>query len=171
MPTAETAGYGVLGEMVANLRYKPGWSFHLHWGPSSSSSICSQADIPDMTTSGSASLGLSFDFTIGGNAPYEIEKPPYFYYPLILTICVLTDDAQNPGHKVMVEHPQIVPHEEYHPPWHYWLMECIRLVENHEIGEFFEIAGQRPFYPEHGPNAQLYSLRDRGLDWPGIRPR
>ncbi|HEX6968104.1 MAG TPA: hypothetical protein VF174_04720 [Micromonosporaceae bacterium] len=42
-----------------------------------------------------------------------------------------------------------------------WIFERLLLVEQHEAGEFFAIAGRRPFYPHHQDEGSPYDLVDR----------
>lgn len=43
-----------------------------------------------------------------------------------------------------------------------WVLRRLIDVETHEACEFFEIEGQRPYYPEHGPGAtSLYRVMRR----------
>lgn len=43
--------------------------------------------------------------------------------------------------------------------WMQWLFEQISLVERHEAMEFFEIAGEKPYFPSHAPGHAPYFLR------------
>jgi hypothetical protein len=152
----QTAGYAVLAEMVRLLRYKPGWSFRLAQGATSASFVCTQSG-DEEPSYGWGSFSVTDWRADGSHLRLE---------PVFLTICVETDDATAPGKKVTVQHTIGAPWPDHHMPWHAWLKQCIIAVEMHEIGEWIEIGGQRPFYPEHGPNADLYALKDRGLEWP-----
>lgn len=137
--------------MVAALRYKPGWSFRLKYGPTGSAACIE----PESALAGS---------TAGGGM---IWPPPS--WPVMLVITVRTNDSGDWSREVVVCHQIAVPVDllEYsHMPMHRWLLDCIREVEVHEMCEAFAIGDQRPFYPEHGPGANLYGIRDRGLEWP-----
>ncbi len=45
-----------------------------------------------------------------------------------------------------------------------WIFDCLLLVELHEAGEFFTVAGHRPFYPHHQDEGSPYELVDRWED-------
>lgn len=49
-----------------------------------------------------------------------------------------------------------------------WIFDCLLLAERHEAGEFFTLAGHRPFYPHHQDEGSPYDLVDRWEDisWP-----
>jgi hypothetical protein len=62
--------------------------------------------------------------------------------------------------------PVLVTHRLPIPPvswpweeWEDWIRDQVILVERHEICEWIEINGKRPYVPEHGLNAQPYKLR------------
>lgn len=42
-----------------------------------------------------------------------------------------------------------------------WVFARIVDVERHEAGEFFDVAGDRPFFPPHGYPADPYDVRRR----------
>jgi hypothetical protein len=44
--------------------------------------------------------------------------------------------------------------------WRRWIFECCRKVENHELGEWFKIDGERPFAPLHGPGEDPYTVHE-----------
>lgn len=48
--------------------------------------------------------------------------------------------------------------------WRRWLFEQILLVERHEAMEFFQIDGERPYAPHHGPGNDPYIVFDHGTD-------
>jgi len=132
--------YSQLQEMVGNLRYKPGWRFWLRAG----------------VTSGSAGQveGLP-GVTLTSGSGYGTLLPPVF-----LVISAQTEDSGGRG-PITVDHTFSVPPEEYPVQWHCWLLDRILDVERHETCEFFRIGDERPFYPEHGPGADLYAIRER----------
>jgi hypothetical protein len=64
-----------------------------------------------------------------------------------------------------VSHYFIVPAATYDQrSWRRWLFERVRDVESHEACEFFQIAGERPFAPSHGPGNDPYLIRELGTD-------
>jgi hypothetical protein len=44
--------------------------------------------------------------------------------------------------------------------WRRWIFECCQGVENHELGEWFLVGGERPFAPLHGPGHNPYVVRE-----------
>ena len=48
--------------------------------------------------------------------------------------------------------------------WRRWLLEQVLLVERHEACEFFQLAGDRPYAPSHGPGNDPYLIRELGTD-------
>jgi hypothetical protein len=138
-----------LAALVRDLRYKRGWSFRLDYGLTSGTWGCNQAE------------------SIGGPVTRSTGLTVSFLDDLVtLIICVETEDNLKPGKMIHVEHRFTVPYPTLVIPWHRWLLHCIQQVETHEMCEAFAIGDQRPFFPEHGPGANLYAIRDRGLEWP-----
>lgn len=48
--------------------------------------------------------------------------------------------------------------------WQRWLLDQLLLVERHECCEFFQIDGERPYAPHHGPGNDPYIIFDHGTD-------
>lgn len=44
--------------------------------------------------------------------------------------------------------------------WRRWIFECCRKVEDHELGEWFLVGGERPFAPLHAPGCDPYTIRE-----------
>lgn len=44
--------------------------------------------------------------------------------------------------------------------WRRWIFEMCRRVENHELGEWFRVAGEWPFAPLHGPGEDPYTVHE-----------
>ena len=42
--------------------------------------------------------------------------------------------------------------------WMFWIFEQIQLVEQHEAMEFFRVAGDQPYFPEHAPGRNPYRV-------------
>lgn len=81
--------------------------------------------------------------------------------PVSLVIEVETIHSET-GEPFPVAHHMPIPPIPYSAEeWERWVLEQILLVERHEACEFFEVGGQRPFYPEHGEGAQPYKI-ERG---------
>lgn len=130
----------ILADLVEKLVYRPGWKFSLE-------------DIirdPSLTH-GSAAGGLTFvglsgswDFPDPGPASYlgmmdayaaDTPRPVYFYFP----VPAATYDKRS---------------------WRRWLFDRLCDVERHETMEHFQIDGERPYSPSHGPGNDPYVVRD-----------
>jgi hypothetical protein len=48
--------------------------------------------------------------------------------------------------------------------WRRWIFERCRQVEDHELGEWFRVDGDRPFAPLHGPGCDPYMIREVSTD-------
>jgi hypothetical protein len=84
---------------------------------------------------------------------------------LRLVIYVPGHDSREPEHQLAVNHFFPVPTATYNAKsWRRWLFERCRLVENHELGEWFMVGGERPFAPLHGPGADPYMVREVSTD-------
>lgn len=82
---------------------------------------------------------------------------------LTLTITTLTVDSYHPERPMRVHHFFPVPPAAYDwRSWQRWLFEQFRLVELHEAMEFFQIDGERPFAPNHGPGRDPYTVLEVG---------
>ena len=84
-----------------------------------------------------------------------------------LTLCIRisTPDSYNPDQVRSVMHYFIVPAAAYNEQsWRRWLLSQVLLVEQHEACEFFQIDGQRPYAPHHGPGNDPYIIFDHGTD-------
>jgi hypothetical protein len=42
--------------------------------------------------------------------------------------------------------------------WIRWVFDQILLVERHEAMEFYSVAGEKPFFPAHGPGRNPYTV-------------
>jgi hypothetical protein len=77
---------------------------------------------------------------------------------------VITVDGWNaaaPETQIRVAHFFPVPEATYNlKSWRRWLFEQCRRVENHELGEWFQIDGERPFAPLHGPGEDPYTVHE-----------
>jgi hypothetical protein len=80
---------------------------------------------------------------------------------LRLVISVTGPDASNPNQDLTVSHYFPVPTTTYNErTWRRWLFERCRGVENHELGEWFRVDGERPFAPLHGPGEDPYTVHE-----------
>ena len=139
---ADQSSRPALQQVIGQVRYKPGWSFALRSGNTMAAGSCRQ-EYP--FPAGSTSTAMAWVI------PQE---------PLFLVICARVRDSGGGG-EISVEHLFPVPLEGSAPPWHRWLLDRILDVERHEACEFFQLGGERPFYPEHGPGAQPYAVTER----------
>lgn len=84
---------------------------------------------------------------------------------LTLRILITCADTYRPDHQMQVWHYMPVPPAAYDKrSWRRWLLEQIFLVERHEACEFFQIDGERPYAPHHGPGNDPYIVFDHGTD-------
>lgn len=84
---------------------------------------------------------------------------------LTLTVQTTTPDSYHPEQERHVRHYMIVPAASYDErSWRHWLLEQVLLIERHEACEFFEIDGERPFAPHHGPGNDPYIIFEHGTD-------
>lgn len=84
-----------------------------------------------------------------------------------LTLIITTDtiNTYQPDEPIRVNHFFPVPPAAYDVrSWQRWLFEQFRLVESHECAEFFQIDGERPYAPSHGPGNDPYLIREVGTD-------
>ena len=80
---------------------------------------------------------------------------------LRLVIFVPGHDSYNPENRLNVNHFFPVPTATYNAKsWRRWIFERCRGVENHELGEWFQIDGERPFAPMHGPGEDPYTVHE-----------
>lgn len=84
---------------------------------------------------------------------------------LTLIILIHTSDSYDPERTRSVAHYMIVPAASYDErSWRRWLLDQLLLVERHEACEFFQIDGDRPYAPSHGPGNDPYLIREVGTD-------
>lgn len=133
----------ILADLVAKLRYRPGWTFELK-----------DIERDPASTHGAAAggltlIGLTGAWTwntehreyVGAMDAYHPEKPRpvYFYFP----VPAATYDERS---------------------WRRWLFDRILDVERHEAMEHFQLDGDRPYSPSHGPGNDPYFIREVGTD-------
>lgn len=69
------------------------------------------------------------------------------------------------GETYRVNHYFPVPPAAYNEQsWRRWLLDRIIEIETHEACEFFQIAGERPYAPHHGPGNDPYIIFEHGTD-------
>lgn len=97
---------------------------------------------------------------------------------LRLVISVTGPDAADPEREMTVRHFFPVPSASYNAAtWRRWIFDRCRCVENHELGEWFRLDGERPFAPLHGPGEDPYTVHEfrddvdrRTSQWGTVRP-
>lgn len=86
---------------------------------------------------------------------------------LTLDIVTLGYNSYRPewGETYRVHHLMPVPPAAFDErAWRRWLLEQLLLVESHECCEFFQVAGDRPYAPSHGPGNDPYLVRELGTE-------
>lgn len=84
---------------------------------------------------------------------------------LTLVITVTAVNSYAPHDPIVVRHLFPVPPAAYNTAsWCRWLFEQFLLVERHEAMEFFTIAGEKPFAPNHGPGWDPYLVTQLTTD-------
>lgn len=85
---------------------------------------------------------------------------------LTLNIITYGTNAYHPEDKCYgVQHFMPVPPAAFDErAWTRWLLDQFKLVEEHEACEFFQIRGEHPFAPNHGPGRNPYSTLEKGTE-------
>ncbi len=84
---------------------------------------------------------------------------------LTLVITVQTADSYHPERTIRVQHYMTVPPAAFDArSWRRWLFDQVLLVERHEACEFFQLDGDRPYAPSHGPGNDPYLIREVATD-------
>jgi hypothetical protein len=82
---------------------------------------------------------------------------------LTLVITVDTVNSYPPYEPMAVAHYMPVPPASYDGrSWQRWLFDQCLLVDRHEACEFFEVGGEKPYAPSHGPGNDPYLVREVG---------
>jgi hypothetical protein len=80
---------------------------------------------------------------------------------LRLVITATGPNADNADEEIRIGHYFPVPSASYNEKtWRRWIFECCRGVENHELGEWFRVDGEKPFSPLHGPGENPYEVHE-----------
>lgn len=84
---------------------------------------------------------------------------------LTLIITITTPNSYNPKELRRVAHYFPVPPATFNErSWRRWFFDKVVLVETHEAMEFFQIDGQRPYAPNHGPGNDPYMICELNTD-------
>lgn len=122
--------FEILRGLVARSTCKPGWAFRLR------------------TENGALRLVISVE----GPDASTVKPGPDLWVP--------SSEADD-RHILTVSHFFPVPAATYNEPtWRRWIFERCRGVENHELGEWFRVDGERPFAPLHGPGEDPYLVHE-----------
>lgn len=85
--------------------------------------------------------------------------------PLGRYLCVYasTTDSQNRSSTRLTQHMFQMPDDCFadERAATRWVFECLLLCELHEAGEFFEVDGFAPFFPNHQDEGSPYELVER----------
>lgn len=88
---------------------------------------------------GQGSEGLTFIVTSQGYDTYNVNR----------------------GETYKVRHYFIVPAASYNRrSWLRWVLDRLIDIETHEVCEFMQVDGKRPFAPNHGPGFDPYVVRE-----------
>jgi hypothetical protein len=134
----------VLADLVARLRYRPGWTFELK------DIERDHADTHGFSAGGLTFIGITGTWTWdeddgrhyeGAMDAYhpDTARPVYFYFPVPAAIYDETS-------------------------WRRWLFERILDVERHEAMEHFRIGEGRPYSPIHAPGHDPYIVHEMTTD-------
>lgn len=141
-----------LADLVANLRYRPGWQFRLddierdrastHGAAAGGLTFIGLTGTVDGPAAGgeggwsyddSGNL-LSYEGAMDAYRP-EVPRPVYFYFP--------------------------VPAATFNrASWQRWLFDRLMDVERHEAMEHFQVGDERPFSPTHAPGWDPYIVHE-----------
>jgi len=78
---------------------------------------------------------------------------------LTLVIRFTSPDSLDPSRQTEGVHLMpVLPAAYDEESWMRWIFEQIQLVEQHEAMEFFQVDGEHPYFPEHGPGRSPYTL-------------
>jgi hypothetical protein len=84
---------------------------------------------------------------------------------LTLVITAVTVNSYPPYEPLTVRHFMPVPPAAFdRRSWQRWLFDQCVLVDRHEACEFFEVDGDKPYAPSHGPGNDPYLVREIGTD-------
>lgn len=155
-----------LDELVATLKYRPGWTFRL------------TGIVRDTDSNGNPlAEGLTFIVTTTGWNSYHrpVQSPHQFESGAQCADCgepfpcaayrYDPERDDSPKGPYRVNHYMPVPAATYdRRSWRRWLFEQLLLIERHETAEFFEVDDERPYAPSHGPGNDPYIIRELGTD-------
>lgn len=84
---------------------------------------------------------------------------------LTLSVYVTGPNSYEPHDTRTVVHYMIVPPAAYDArSWLRWILDQIIAIETHEVCEWMEISGTKPYAPHHGPGRNPYTIHELGTD-------
>lgn len=129
----------VLADLVADLKYRPGWHFELK------DIERDHAGVHEGAAGGLTFIGVTgtqwsngYEGAMDAYHP-DRPRPVYFYFP----VPAATYDERS---------------------WRRWLFDRLIDVETHEAMEYFQIGNERPYSPSHGPGNDPYMIREVGTN-------
>jgi hypothetical protein len=88
--------------------------------------------------------------------------------PLNRYVCVFatTPDSLQPGRQRCTQHMFEIPDDVADVAgFHRWLFSRLLDAERHEAAEFYRVAGQAPFWPNHQDEGSPYEPVERDIAW------
>lgn len=79
----------------------------------------------------------------------------------LLCVFATTLDSSDPSRTRTTQHQFELPEWEDERTFVRWVFDRLLLCELHEAGEFFAVAGFRPFFPHHQDEGSPYDLVER----------
>lgn len=78
---------------------------------------------------------------------------------LTLLIGATVPNSHDPSQSVDILHLMpVIPAAYDEETWTRWIFDQIALVEHHEAMEFYKVDGDPPFFSEHGPGRNPYTI-------------
>lgn len=77
---------------------------------------------------------------------------------LTLMIAATVKNSNADGDVDILHLMPVIPAAYDEETWTRWVLDQILLVERHEALEFFKVDGEAPFFPEHGPGRDPYTV-------------
>jgi hypothetical protein len=114
-----------------------------------------------------AALVAGLEYRPGWTFELEVLDRGQWSMGLTLVITTLGYNTYHPerGETYRVSHLMPVPPAAYNAAsWRWWLFEQLLLVEKHEAMEFFQVAGERPYAPNHGFGWSPYLVTEVATD-------
>lgn len=108
----------------------------------------------------------TWQYKKGWTAQYyaDYERSPDCMGTTVI-ITVRGRNAYRPDEPRVTDHLFIVPAASYdYKNWRRWFFDRVQDVEHHEMCESFEVAGERPYAPNHGPGNDPYFIREVSTD-------